>query len=329
MTASRSLVVALLASAALIACERQTPAASSSGAPVAATPAVSAPTSGEGFSRRAFGQAEVTTVADGGIQGEFSLFAGLDEAEARRLLEAAGEPGPPQLDVHGFVVNVGGRRVLVDTGAGTSMGPTTGRFAANLAAAGVVPESVEHVVISHMHGDHIGGLLDGEGRPRFPNALVHIDAAEIGYWTDEGRAAAAPEMLRAFHAAAQAVTAAYGRRVRPFDSETEIVPGFTAIPAHGHTPGHALYRLRSGDQEMLFFGDMIHSTAIQFPRPDVSVSFDDDQDAARATRIATLRGMGATTLAAGPHFPYPGVGRVERVGEGYRWVPVAATPAAR
>lgn len=328
MTTARAFAAVLLASTALIGCQQRTPAAS---APAEAPAAAPAPPSAAGasFSRRTVGEAQVTTVHDGQLPGDFALFAGLDEAGQTRLYQAAGQAAPPAMDVQAFVVDVGGQRVLVDTGAGGSFGPGAGRLPANLAAAGVTPESVQHVVISHMHGDHIGGLLDDQGRPRFPNALIHVDAAEVGYWTDEGRAAEAPEFIRPFFAAAQAVTAAYGRRVRPFRGRTEIVPGFSAEPTHGHTPGHAFYRLVSGGRQIVFIGDLIHAAAVQFPRPDLAPAYDADADAGRAARVAALPGLvGETILVAGPHFPYPGIGRVQRVGEAYRWTPAAPEPAA-
>jgi glyoxylase-like metal-dependent hydrolase (beta-lactamase superfamily II) len=219
--------------------------------------------------------------------------------------------------------------VLIDTGTGGAMMPeTSGRLPANLAAAGIRPESVQHVVISHFHGDHLGGVMDGQGKPRFPNATLHVNADELAHWRAQQEGDAGK--------LARGVAEAYGQRLKTF-RYGEIVPGLTAEPVTGHTPGHTVYRLSSGGRQMLFVGDLIHSLAIQMPRPQVTLNFDSDQNAARAARMAFLqRNAGQDVLFAGPHFPFPGIGRIEKAGDAFRYVPVppgapstAAAPDAR
>ena len=329
---TRTILLAV-ACAALAACgdsvddiESRAPAT-----PAPAPAATAAPDAGASaaYSRRRVGEAQVTTILDG--RGQFpagELFAGITAQEAAQLLQAGGElAGTPQAPawhatVQGFVVDVGGQRVLIDAGTGGAMMPeTSGRLPANLAAAGIAPDSIQHVVISHFHGDHLGGVLDAQGAPRFPNATLHVNADEAAFWraqqTDGG-------------ALARKALDAYGARVRTFRSG-DIVPGLTAEPVTGHTPGHTVYRLTSGGQQMLFVGDLIHSLAIQMPRPQVTLNFDTDQNAARSARLAFLqRHAGQDVLFAGPHFPFPGIGRIEKAGEAYRFVPVPSgtAPAA-
>ena len=334
---NRSFLVLSAACAALAACgepvEKVENTAPAPQAPVAAEPAPAPAASVATSSRRQVGEAQVTTLLDG--RGQFpagELFAGITPAEAGQLLQAGGElAGTPQAPawhatVQGFVVDVGGQRVLIDTGTGGAMMPeTSGRLPAAMTAAGITPESVQHIVISHFHGDHLGGVLDAQGRPRYPNATLHVNAAELAHWRAQQQGDAG--------ALARKVAEAYGQKLKTFRSG-EIVPGLTAEPVTGHTPGHTVYRLSSGGRQMLFVGDLIHSVAIQMPRPQVTLNFDSDQNAARAARLAFLqRHAGQDVLFAGPHFPFPGVGRIEKAGDAYRYVPVApgeaaATPAA-
>lgn len=313
---ARSLAT-LLAAALLAGCAPTDPVASS------ATPAV------EGVGRYAVGDARVLSLLDGRGVAPATLFRGVDAATAAARLRAGDEAmANPDGSVgwhntyQAFLVEVGGRRVMIDTGGGGAV-PGTGGIAGRLAASGVAPGQVDAVVISHMHGDHVGGLLDAAGAPRFPGATLHLHADEAGYWGDPARAAAAPEAQRAGFARARRVLDAYQGRVRTFREAATIVPGLTAEPASGHTPGHSVYRLTSGRASMAFVGDMIHSLAVQMPQPEVSLSFDADTDKARAARLVFLRAnANGRTLLAGPHFRTPVVTMTPE-GGGYRITPVA------
>lgn len=284
----------------------------------------------EGVSAYAVGDARVLALLDGRGTAPATLFSGVDAATVAARLRAGDEAGTGAdgsvawaNTFQAFLVEVGGRRVMIDTGGGGVV-PGTGGIAGRLAASGVAPDAIDAVVISHMHGDHIGGLLDAAGAPRFPRATLHLHADEAGYWGDPARAAAAPEARRGGFAAARRVLDAYRDRVRTFNGPATIVPGLTAEPVIGHTPGHSVYRLTSGGRQMAFVGDMIHSLAVQMPQPEVSLSFDADADKARAARLAFLRAnANGRTLLAGPHFRTPVVTMTPQ-GGGYRVRPVAS-----
>ncbi|CAA9529070.1 MAG: hypothetical protein AVDCRST_MAG91-2802 [uncultured Sphingomonadaceae bacterium] len=288
-----------------------------------------APAAVEGVGAYAVGDARVLALFDGRPAFPATLFQGVDAATVAERLRAGGEAAANpdgssawSGTIQAFLAEVGGRRVLIDTGAG-GIYPGTGGVAGRLTASGVDPAEVDAIVISHMHSDHIGGLIDPTGMPRFPRATLHLHADEAAYWGDPARAAAAPTAERGgFDFAARALRA-YRGRVRTFRAPTTIVPGLTAEPVTGHTPGHTVYRLVSGSANMAFLGDMIHSLAVQTPQPEVTLAFDTDADKARAARLAFLRAnAGRNTLFAGPHFRAPVV-TLAPEGNGYRVTPVA------
>jgi len=279
-----------------------------------------------GVYHRRLGDAVITAVNDGMFEGMTALMTNIEAADAEALLSSTFRPLPPRLTVNTFLLTMGGKRILVDTGCAASFGPTVGAMLANLAAMGVAPETIATVLLTHGHPDHVNGLLDAAGAGVFPNAELLVSANEIAFWQDDAIMAAAPDDFKAYFAGARAAFAAYAPRTRLI-ADGEVLPGITAIPAYGHTPGHTAYMVQLGGESLLIWGDVVHIPGVQFARPGVGLVFDTDGPAAIATR-GRLMDMAATDklLVAGMHLDFPVFGHVVRQGTGYAHVPEVWTP---
>ncbi len=292
-----------------------------------------------GYYRVAVGAAEVTALYDGFIDLDRAVLKNTTPAELQRLLARMFVATPKlQTAVNTFLVNTGGKLVLVDTGAGRRLADSTpggflarlGNVVANLKASGYEPSQVDVVLLTHLHPDHVGGLLDAAGTPIFPRAEVRVAAAEAGFWLSEGQAAKAPEEARPrvqlVQQTARALIAA--GKWQTFTWGDEVAPGFRAVQANGHTAGHTAFELASDGQRLLLWGDTVINAAVQFARPAVAYALDADRTQAAATR-RTLLGRAARdeALVAGAHLPFPGLGHVRAEGGGsYAWVPVEFGP---
>ncbi|GAB2181799.1 MBL fold metallo-hydrolase [Denitratisoma sp. agr-D3] len=284
-----------------------------------------------GYYRLMVGKAEVTALFDGAIELDSALLKNATPNEIQHLLARLFANYPKmQTGVNAFLINTGSQLVLVDTGAAKLFGPTLGQVLGNLKAAGYGPEQVDAVLITHLHADHFGGLIGADGKPTFAKAKVLVPQADADYWLSADSAAQAPEGKRGFFklardAAAPLQAAGQWKTFKPGD---ELVPGFTAVPTPGHTPGHTAYLLTSEGQKLLLWGDLVHSTAVQFAKPDVTIEFDTDQKQAAASRRKTFAQTAAErTLVAGAHLPFPGLGHVRAEGKGvYSWIPVEFGP---
>lgn len=277
-----------------------------------------------GVHRLRVGQAEITAINDGYLEFAPEVFPTASAEEINELLAAAFRPaGPWRGAVNAYAVNTGERLVLIDSGTATAFGPTLGKLPENLAAAGIDPAAVDVVLLTHMHPDHINGIVTGDGTAAFPNAELVVHQADWDFWTDESRTNAAPEAMRPFFLGAQKAVAPYAGRIRRVQGDgTEVAPGITLVELPGHTPGHCGFRVASDGAQMLIWGDIIHAPVLQFARPEWTVAFDVDAQTARATRARTLDMVAADRiLVAGMHLDFPGFGHVVRDGDAYAFVP--------
>ena len=237
----------------------------------------------------------------------FGVDAGIPAVAA--VLKAAGVPDDRiMLSVDALIVRTGKRVVLLDTGNGPK---GQGALLASLKAAGISPTAVTDVLITHTHGDHVGGLLDASGKPAFANAAIRMSTAEWAWMRDQPKAS---ELVAAITA-----------QIRTFTPGTVVAPGITAVALDGHTPGHVGYEIVSGKHKMLDIGDLAHSSVISLQKPVWAMGFDSDPALANATRRTTLARLAREQeWVFAPHFPYPGVGHVVADGDAFKWV--AGTP---
>ena len=206
------------------------------------------------------------------------------------------------------------------------MGPSLGRLAGNLAVMGVTPAAIDAVLLTHLHPDHVGGLVDAEGKALLPNAELIVHEAEPPFWQDDAMLAQATEENRGFVLLARSVLDAYRGRVRTIASG-EALPGVTAVPAPGHTPGHTGWLIASGADSLLIWGDIVHLPGVQFARPGAGMGFDVDGAQAISTRQRIMDMAATDRLAvAGMHLDFPAFGHVARAGDGYTFIPEVWMP---
>lgn len=207
--------------------------------------------------------------------------------------------------IDALLVKTGDRLVLLDTG----LGPTAlDQLPESLKRAGFTPDQVTDVLITHTHGDHVLGLTTKAKTLTFPNATVRMQAKEWAWMKSQPQNAD--------------LVALIAPKVKTFEPGAEVAPGIAAIALNGHTPGHSGYEIRSGKARLLDVGDLVHSSVVSLAKPDWAMGFDSDKDVGKATRRAELTRLSTThELIFAPHFPFPGVGRIVKDGDGFAWRP--------
>lgn len=277
-----------------------------------------------GVYHRRVGDITVTGISDGYLDGNLDVLRNIEKEEARQILADNFRPAR-RTAVNCFVIHTAGRRILVETGCGKYMAATGGQLLANLSAAGIDPASIDAVMLTHMHPDHSAGLTDmTTGKRHFPNAELVMHENEPKHWFDDGAMAKGDDReKKLFFQAGREQTEPYRSRWRLFQ-KGEVFPGITAMPLHGHTPGHTGYLVSSGGQNLLIWGDIVHVPEVQTARPEVCMAFDTDKAQAEATR-RKIFDMVATDrlMVTGMHLHFPGFTHLVRQGSGYRLIPVA------
>ncbi len=290
-----------------------------------AVTAAPAPAQLLGAYRLRVGDFQVTSLSDGTVpQDLHKLLKGTTSAEVDGLLDRSFLENPVEASINAFLIDIGSRRVLVDTGAGGFFGPGFGgKLLTSLAAAGYQPQQIDDILITHIHTDHSGGLVQGD-RLVFPNATIHVGKPDLDFFLNPANAASSGYDQKYFDEAAKAL-GPYLRagKVKTFEGRTQLFPGITAVPTPGHTPGHSFYLIESHGQQLELLGDIVHVASVQFPDPQITIVYDLDSVAAAAQRKTQFARLASERrLVAAAHLPFPGIGHIRVEGGGYAWVPV-------
>lgn len=274
------------------------------------------------------GDFQAMSVSDGNLLVPTNFFLPkADPEDVKAALYDDFLPENPLFYLNVLYVDTGEHRVLIDSGAGGLFGPTAGFAAQHLREAGIEPESIDAILISHAHGDHIGGLVSAEGAFIYPNAKYYISQSEWDFWT-------APEVSlpnslldeetkKGFIQGAQQILAALSERTIQFEIGNEVIAGIRSVDASGHTPGQAAYLVGTGEQQLMVTGDVFFSDPLNLEHPDWEVAFDSDSAKGVATRKRILAEATASRMRLlVPHMPFPGIGYVRAEDEQYGWVAI-------
>ena len=282
-------------------------------------------TQAAGYYRVMLGEFEVTALSDGTVALPVdTLLTNTTKAKSDKTLARNFLKSPVETSVNAYLINTGTKLVLVDTGAAGLFGPTLGRLAESLKSAGYQAEQVDEIYITHMHPDHVGGLMAGE-KMAFPNAVVRADKRDADFWLSQANLDNAPAEGKGFFQGAMASLNPYvaAGKFKPFDGNTELAPGIKAMAAPGHTPGHSLYVVESGGRKLVLWGDLMHVAAVQFAEPSVTIAFDtDSKNAAVQRKRAYAEAAKQGYLVGSAHLSFPGLGHLRAEGKGYTFVPV-------
>lgn len=276
------------------------------------------------FYRFKIGGAEATIVSDGTLPlgDPHANFLGLSREEMDKQLTDNFLPvNNAVLEQNVLVLNTGDRMVLFDTGMGTQkvFGPTTGKLMRTLRQAGIDPKDIDAVVMSHAHIDHCGGCMAADGARNFPNAQYYISQADYDFWTDETKV---PSQFKVFLDTARTNLTPNRDRMVFIKDGDEFLPGIQALAAPGHTVGHTIFMIASGNQSLCYIGDLAHHPVLLLEKPRTEFMYDTDPKQSAQSRV-TMLGMLADERIPllAYHFAWPGIGHVARQGEGFRYVP--------
>lgn len=267
---------------------------------------------------RQIGSATVSVITDGAISFDHATFPDTAPEHLDAVLRASGQP-EIRTNFNATLIRTGGRVVLVDAGPRDLFGPTCGYLPDGLAELGVAPGQVDTLVATHLHPDHVAGMITGDGAAVFPNATLHVTRGEYDFWSNPAHFAGALSGIAGWAELARAVLAAYADRLVIAGPGAEVAPGLSLMDLPGHTPGHSGWRLDGDGVHLIHVGDIIHAPALQLADPTIATAFDLDRDTARATRKRLLDELATDgALFTGGHFLQPAFLRVVRDGDSYR-----------
>jgi glyoxylase-like metal-dependent hydrolase (beta-lactamase superfamily II) len=271
------------------------------------------------------GEFAIVALSDGTVPQDLDkVLTNANSAEVEQLLDRDFLTNPVEASINAFVVDTGDKQVLVDTGVGQLFGKGLGgKLQLSLKAAGYAPDEIDTILLTHIHADHSGGLVENE-QLMFPTATVYVGKPDVDFWLDPTNAERLNLERRYFDEAVKTVKPYLDAgKLKSFSGETAILPGITAHPTPGHTPGHSFYLVESGGESIEFCGDIIHFGSLQFANPEITVVYDVDANAAAEQRQKQFTRLEESRrLIATAHLPFPGVGHIRADDRGYTWIPV-------
>lgn len=278
------------------------------------------------YYRFRIGSIEATVVSDGPLDlgaPQPDIFKGVGKDEFAKTLTDNFLPiDKVKLEQNTLVLNTGDKLVLIDTGAGSQklMGPDTGKFLANLKAAGIDPKDIDAVAITHAHPDHCWGLVGEDGARIFPNAQIYMAQEDFDFWTDASKAP--NDMIKNFIEGTRKQLLPLRERIEFFKDGQEFIPGIQAIAAPGHTVGHTIFMISSQGKQLCNSADLAHHHVIPLEKPRLEFAFDTDGRQGASTRIRMFGMLAAQRIPIlAYHFPWPGIGYLAKQGDGFRYYP--------
>src|SRR5712675_1865373 len=267
------------------------------------------------------GTAEVTAIYDGiwekAHDPAFIANASVDDVKAA-MVKAGLSPDFVSIPFTVAVVKTGGKTILCDSGTGGQVQPTAGKLAANMKAAGIDATTIDTILVSHFHPDHIFGLMEKEtNKPVYPNAEIIVSDVEYKFWTDPAVIDRLPEARKGLARRIQAVFPTW-KNIRQVEGEPEVAPGIRFVSSPGHTPGHRAFHLSSGSSQLMISNDTAYVPALVVAHPEWHGAYDQDANLAEASRRMLLdRVVADKLMICGYHFPFPGAGTIAKDGSGY------------
>lgn len=271
------------------------------------------------------GDMTIIALSDGSIPQDLNkLLTNVKPGEVNHLTSQNFQSPIVEASVNAYLIKTNDKLILIDAGTSDLYGPTLGFLPQSLKKIGVSPEQIDAILVTHIHTDHTGGLVTN-GKITFPNATVYISKKEFDFWmTTENYAHVSDKLKPYYDEAILKITPIFNAgKIRRFDYGAELFPGIMPIPSPGHTPGHTIYSVSSKEETIVFWGDLIHSAAVQFVNPDVTIIYDvNAKEAAESRKKAFSDAVKKNYWIAGDHLSFPGIGHISKAKKGYRWYPI-------
>jgi glyoxylase-like metal-dependent hydrolase (beta-lactamase superfamily II) len=267
------------------------------------------------------GSFQVTQLPDGVLDESVNLLSNIETSKAKKLVGAA-DDGSLQIPVSAYLIEGQGLRVLVDAGTGNALSVEAGKLPGILASQGIDPQSIEHILLTHLHPDHCYGLIYPDDTRVYPRAKIYIPAAEVAFWLDAELNDQTPQRFQPVMRWAKRALASYGDQIVRISGDGEVFPGISSLLCAGHSPGHTAWKISSNGKSVLAWGDIAHMPAIQVPYPEVGIIYDFDGAKAEAARLEIFRIVASEDAIIGAaHLPT--FCRMRKIGDRYTLVPVS------